>query len=219
MQQIGKLIFGILLFALLNAAVQAEDTLFDQQATTESLSQFSADMAGPQPLRGKFEQLRRLKVLKRPLRSEGQFLFTPEQGLAWLQQTPFQSRLLLQPSQVWQQDSQGLWQQLPAGGADSPAGIMPLLVKALLSGDIAPLQNQFQLYLLAGPQWQLGLVPKDPVMARLFAQIRVEGAGQQMQRLQLLSPNGDCSDIHFSGQIFGPLSEAELGLFAHGNTP
>ncbi|QSX37052.1 outer membrane lipoprotein carrier protein LolA [Shewanella sedimentimangrovi] len=219
MQLIGKLISGILLFALLTTGAWAEDTLFDSPAGSDALNDFSAGMGGAQSLRGQFAQLRQLKVLKRPLRSEGYFLFAPDKGLVWQQQTPFPNRLLLQQHQLWQQDSQGHWQQFPTGGADSPAGIMPLLVKGLLSGDISPLQERFQLYLQAGPEWQLGLVPKDPALANLFSRIRVEGAGQLVQRLQLFSANGDCSDIHFSAQEAGPLSDAELATFIPGQTP
>ena len=168
---------------------------------------------------GKFTQYRQLKVLKKPLVSHGQFAFDSQLGLVWQQTKPFSSSLILKEGELIQVDSSGHRQVTKASesqGAGALAETMPTLMKALLSGNINALSQQFTLYLVQSSpdtsaseianSWQLGLVPKDPLMHKVIPQMVLEGDAQ-LTSLTLLSGNGDTSRIEFEQISSEPLSE------------
>ncbi|AZQ12382.1 outer membrane lipoprotein carrier protein LolA [Shewanella khirikhana] len=228
---IVKFCVGILASVLVWQPVQAEDTA---QNTDVNLGALSTALKPQGAVRGEFEQTRTLKALKRPLLSRGSFVFSPEQGLMWAQSQPFENLLILSETRMLSRDSEGLWQQTEVDAKAGPATLMPMLVKAMMGGDMATLEQHFSLTLnVTDNRWQLSLTPKDSDIKALFAAIELEGSfaneaspdGAETRtnkastnkastdRLKLISPNGDISDIHFSKQQSGPLSEQELQAF------
>lgn len=229
---IVKFCIGILASVLVWLPVQAEDTA---QNADVSLSALSDSLKPQGAVRGEFEQTRTLKALKRPLLSRGSFVFSPEQGLMWAQSQPFENLLILSETRMLSRDSEGLWQQTEVDAKAGPATLMPMLVKAMMGGDMATLEQHFSLTLnVTDNRWQLSLSPKDSDIKALFTAIELEGSfvseaspdGAETRtnkactnkastdRLKLISPNGDISDIHFSNQQSGPLSEQELLAFS-----
>jgi hypothetical protein len=148
----------------------------------------------------------------------------------WAQSQPFENLLILSERRMLSRDSEGLWQQTEVDAKAGPATLMPMLVKAMMGGDVATLEQHFGLTLsVADNSWQLNLSPKDSDIKALFAAIELEGTfvsdaspeGAQTRtnrastdRLKLISPNGDVSDIRFSNQQSGPLSEQERQTFS-----
>ncbi|QYJ75143.1 outer membrane lipoprotein carrier protein LolA [Shewanella sp. FJAT-52076] len=220
---IVKFCVGILASVLVWLPVQAEDTA---QNTDVNLGALSTALKPQGAVRGEFEQTRTLKALKRPLVSRGSFVFSPEQGLMWAQSQPFENLLILSETRMLSRDSEGLWQQTEVDAKAGPATLMPMLVKAMMGGDVAKLEQHFSLTLnMTDNRWQLSLTPKDDDIKALFAAIELEGsfvseaspegasASASTDRLKLISPNGDVSDIRFSAQQSGPLSDQELQVF------
>lgn len=82
-------------------------TLFAQGADNAALLALSQKLNLGETVRGHFVQSRQLKVLKKPLVSQGQFVFDKAQGLIWQQLSPFESLLILKDKQLIQKDSQG----------------------------------------------------------------------------------------------------------------
>ncbi|QYK05012.1 outer membrane lipoprotein carrier protein LolA [Shewanella zhangzhouensis] len=224
---IVKFCIGILTSVLVWLPVQAEDTA---QNTDVNLGALSTALKPQGAVRGEFEQTRTLKALKRPLVSRGSFVFSPEQGLMWAQSQPFENLLILSETRMLSRDSEGLWQQTEVDAKAGPATLMPMLVKAMMGGDVAKLAQHFSLTLnMTDNRWQLSLTPKDDDIKALFAAIELEGSfvseaspeGTETRtnkastdRLKLISPNGDVSDIRFSKQQSGPLSEQERQAFS-----
>ncbi|WP_335922072.1 outer membrane lipoprotein carrier protein LolA [Shewanella chilikensis] len=194
---------------------QAFDKLFAKAATEQALQQLSTKMALSDSSRGKFKQVRWLRVLKQPLRSSGEFLFQRELGMLWQQQTPFGNLLLLKQGELIQQDSQGKLSVTKAdAGPAAVAEMLPRMMQSLLSGDIQALSQGFELYLLndqAG-HWQLGLKAKEQTMAALLPQMVLEG-NQDLESLTLLAKNGDISQIFFSELDKSPLNDSERARF------
>lgn len=214
------------------AEPSAYQTLFSQTADTAQLVALSQKLNLGETVRGQFVQSRQLKVLKKPLISQGQFIFDKEQGLIWQQIKPFESLLILKDKQLIQRDSQGRVQVSKADANASAAAmgdLLPSLVRAMLGGDISGLSENFELHFLIADrlkteslstdgQWQLGLTPKDPLMKKAIANMVLEGS-DVLQSLVLLSaaPNvtpQDMTRIDFSALSQGKLSEAELAQYA-----
>lgn len=206
--------------------------LFSQSADTAQLVALSQKLNLGETVRGQFVQSRQLKVLKKPLISQGQFIFDQTQGLIWQQIKPFESLLILKDKQLIQRDSQGRVQISKADTSASAAvmgDLLPSLVRAMLGGDISGLSENFELHFLGTErlkieslspdgQWKLGLTPKDPLMKKAIANMVLEGS-DVLQSLVLLSaaPNvtpQDMTRIDFSALSQGTLSEAELAQYA-----
>lgn len=211
--------------------------LFTQTADTAQLVALSQKLNLGETVRGQFVQSRQLKVLKKPLISQGLFIFDKEQGLIWQQIKPFESLLILKDKQLIQRDSQGRVQVSKADASASAAAmgdLLPSLVRAMLGGDISGLSENFELHFLitdrlstkklsperlnTDGQWQLGLTPKDPLMKKAIANMVLEG-GDTLQSLVLLSaaPSVSAQDmtrIDFSALSQGKLSETELAQYA-----
>ena len=127
-------------------------SLFNQGADNAALLALSQKLNLGETVRGHFVQSRQLKVLKKPLISQGQFVFDKDQGLIWQQLTPFESLLILKDKQLIQRDSQGRVQVSSADASASAAAmgdLLPSLVSAMLGGDISGLSNHFELHFLA----------------------------------------------------------------------
>lgn len=228
-------LFLCLAFALISLPLKAEtlaapgayQTLFSQSADTAQLVALSQKLNLGETVRGQFVQSRQLKVLKKPLISQGQFIFDQTQGLIWQQINPFESLLILKDKQLIQRDSQGRVQVSKADASASAAAmgdLLPSLVRAMLGGDISGLSENFELHFLITEklspdgQWQLGLTPKDPLMKKAIANMVLEG-DDTLQSLVLLSaaPNvtpQDMTRIDFSALSQGTLSETELAQYA-----
>jgi hypothetical protein len=225
--KLNAILFLSLLSLLSAQTVQSAsfDTLFESKALFESktkiqqLEKLTERLDLGDYASGNFTQYRQLKVLKKPLVSHGRFAFDATLGLIWQQIKPFPSSLILTDGELIQIDSSGHRQVTKASesqGASALAETMPTLLKALLSGKISALDEQFNLYFMQinpgtssselASSWQLGLVPKDPLMRKVIPQMVLEGEAQ-LTSLTLLSGNGDTSRIEFEQISSAPLSE------------
>ncbi|MFT6256361.1 outer membrane lipoprotein carrier protein LolA [Shewanella sp. AC34-MNA-CIBAN-0136] len=203
-------------------------TLYTQPASTEALSALAQRLNLQLDTRGQFVQLRHLQVLKKPLLSQGQFIFSPTQGLVWQQQRPFNTLMVLKDQQLIQQNSQGKIQHFSSGANGNPiAQQLPRLLQAIMAGDIAALSADFNLFMPAtqlatqpeNRSWQLGLKAKDPQVQSSMGNITLSG-DTLIRSLMMTSNQADVRDytqIQFTLTQQGPLSETELAFFSLGN--
>ncbi|WP_299008557.1 outer membrane lipoprotein carrier protein LolA [uncultured Shewanella sp.] len=199
------------------ANTQNDDgTLFSHPATQSKLKDLSSQLHFGTSASGDFTQYRQLKVLKKPLVSHGYFLFDQHEGLVWQQVRPFKSSLILKDKQLIQVDSQGHIQIQNTGNipaASALENIMPSLLTAMLTGDIKQLEQDFSISILQQKTlWQLGLIPKDPLVAKILPKMIIEG-NTSINQLILFSPNGDSSKIVFSNIQNRALTTVELKAF------
>ncbi|MCH1931072.1 outer membrane lipoprotein carrier protein LolA [Shewanella sp. A25] len=197
--------------------------LFNQGADNAALLALSKKLNLGETVRGQFVQSRQLKVLKKPLVSRGQFIFDKEKGLIWQQLAPFESLLMLKDKQLIQRDSQGRVQVSQSdanAGAAAMGDLLPNLVRAMLSGDVSGLAQNFELHLLTldEKQWQLGLTPKDATVKKAIANMVLAGS-DKVESLVLMSSEPsvtvqDLTRIDFSELIQGALNEAEAAQFS-----
>lgn len=190
------------------------EALFQSEVNNQQLKPITEQLTLGEHARGQFTQYRHLKVLKKPLVSHGSFIFDSELGLAWKQERPFKSTLLLKGDELIQIDSSGQQQVSKANenqGAGALAQTLPILLKALLSGELDTLTTHFHFYMQASSvssPWTIGLKPKDPLLIKAIPQLVLEG-DEQISALTLLSGNGDSSRIEFEQITNQPLSAIE----------
>ncbi|WP_052074648.1 outer membrane lipoprotein carrier protein LolA [Shewanella mangrovi] len=190
--------------------------LFKQPATTAALTDLMHQLQIAQASRGQFQQTRWLTVLKKPLQSQGQFLFSPKLGFYWQQLQPFATTLILQGQSLTQVDSQGNISQQSTSAAPSQLGsLLQQLMRALLSADIDFLQQHFTLYLqpaAAAEPWRLGLIASDAELSKLLPRIVLLG-NHEVQRIVMLGRQQDVSEIKLLNVQQGALTAAEQARF------
>lgn len=203
--------------------------LFQHEASSAELTRLTTQLSPSAQAKGNFSQYRYLKVLKKPLVSQGEFVFAKDLGMIWQQNTPFASTLILKDKQLIQIDSQGninINNAEQAGSGNQMSELMPKLLNALLSGDIKQLEQYFTLSLQLAPntegqatqQWQLGLKPTDPLLEKAIPQMVLAG-DEQIQTLVLFSRNGDRSRIELSAIDESPLTAADKQRFSPAPLP
>ncbi|MGB6135013.1 MAG: outer membrane lipoprotein carrier protein LolA [Shewanella sp.] len=196
------------------------NSLYQQPASSSALEALAQQLHLQADTRGQFIQQRHLAVLKKPLQSQGRFIFSPSQGLVWQQHKPFNSLMVLKDQQLIQQNSQGKVQQLSAAASNNPiAQQLPRLLQAIMAGDINALSTDFALFMpteKTGPLWQLGLQAKDPQVHAAMGNITLSG-DTHIRTLVMTQQQANISDytyIQFTDTEQGPLSDRELALFS-----
>jgi hypothetical protein len=67
-------------------------------------------------------------------------------------------------------------------------------IRATLAGDRAALERLFTLEFVGNlPKWSLTLLPKDPKVKRTVARVRIDGANDQLSKVEIRQPDGDRS--------------------------
>ncbi|WP_160051934.1 outer membrane lipoprotein carrier protein LolA [Shewanella litoralis] len=205
---------------LTKAQLAQINNLYQQPASSSALEALAQQLNLQADTRGQFLQQRHLAVLKKPLQSQGRFIFSPSQGLVWQQLKPFNSLMVLKDQQLTQQNSQGKVQQLSSAASGNPiAQQLPRLLQAIMAGDINALSADFRLFMpteTTGSVWQFGLQAKDPQVHAAMGNITLSG-DKHIRTLIMTSQQTDISDytyIQFTNTEQGPLSNSELALFS-----
>ncbi len=145
-----------------------------------------------------FDEEKTVTLLKRPLRSSGELVFLPNQGLYRKLKTPFQQELLLTPAAMHQRDQRGNVETLSLDTLPVAKAFVDAFL-SLFSGSWQTLQHHFQVYFRSENQrWQLGLKPKHRAMHSLIACIVLEGKDEHLATLRVQETNGDFTADRFS---------------------
>ena len=205
---------------LTDAQLVQINSLYQQPASSSALKALTQQLNLHTDTRGQFLQQRHLAVLKKPLQSQGRFIFSPIQGLVWQQLKPFSSLMVLKDQQLIQQNSQGKVQYLSAAASGNPITLqLPRLLQAIMAGDINALSTDFALFMPSentGSVWQLGLQAKDPQVHASMGNITLSG-DTHIRTLIMTSQQANISDytyIQFTDTEQGPLRDSELALFS-----
>ncbi|AXQ29294.1 outer membrane lipoprotein carrier protein LolA [Solimonas sp. K1W22B-7] len=157
-------------------------------------------------LRGGFEQSKTIAGFRKPLQSSGDFVLSRDEGVLWRTRKPFASTLALTREHVLSRQADGS-EVLRVDASRQPAvrAINELLF-GLLQGDVAYLvRHQFRV--LGEPpkagSWALELQPTDPLIARLFVRISLQG-DHHVRRVRFEETNGDSTEIRFAHLATGP---------------
>lgn len=186
-----RMLFTLLLLTALNA----------QAITLEALQQRFAS----QPVvRADFSQLRTIKGMAQPLKSNGQLLIAQDKGLWWQQAKPFPLTLVLDEKRMVQVMND---QPPEIVTADSNPQMFQFnhLLRALFQADRQVLEQNFALdfHDLGQDRWRLVLTPTTSPLDKLFNNITLQG-GAYLDSIQLNDRQGDRTDITLSHQRLTP---------------
>ncbi|NVJ65236.1 MAG: outer membrane lipoprotein carrier protein LolA [Gammaproteobacteria bacterium] len=148
-----------------------------------------------QSFNGLFEQVRQLKLIKKPLRSKGVFEVT-DAALVWHTKTPFEVEYVINQEVIKETvDGETKIQQLSENQhMQAFAKVFAALIK--LDKEVI-LQNFSIEESLHNDKWQLTLTPISSPIDKVFSKIEISG-NSQIEKIKTASHAGDINSIHLS---------------------
>ena len=133
-----------------------------------------------------------LSMLKRPVESSGELIFDAPDHLEKRTLEPHPESLVLQGNVLTVQRGHGTH----VLDLKSYPQVLPLIesIRATLAGDRAALEQHFKLE-FGGDQarWTLLLTPLDAQVAKAVSRVQIDGAQDNLQRVEIQQPDGDRS--------------------------
>lgn len=145
---------------------------------------------------GTFVQKRTVVKIKRTFESSGRFEISQENGITWDMEKPFPSKLVITDSKIVQTNADG--SQVEMASSDNVIfREIAASMRAVLGGNLAALENRFELYFLQKKNsWNVGLVPKEKMIQSTIASIALEG-DQCLKKVELVDGEGNVLTYEF----------------------
>lgn len=158
-----------------------------------------------------FTQTRTLKALTKPLVSRGSVVVDQGRGILWQVKKPLALTFVVTPKGVLEVGPDGRRKVQTAQDAPMVAE-MGRILKALVEGRFSALEGWFSLQGSGTPdRWEIRLAPKAAAAA--FLKGATLQGGRTLERLRLVEPGGDTSEVVFTGtRTDQPLSDPERAL-------
>lgn len=167
------------------------------------VAQIQAMLAKPDQLCGRFDQVKRLAGMKKPLASEGRFCVVAGKGVLWRTLKPFPNTLRLKRDEIVHLQGDRVAMRLEASQEPTVRMINGVLF-SLLAGDLGQLESLFEVDgSVDGERWKVALKAKSAALARAVGAISLEG-GAYVRSIQMVEESGDRTEIVFSEIKTGP---------------
>lgn len=157
-------------------------------------------------VRAHFEQVRTIKDMPQPLRSQGEMVIARDNGLLWDQKAPFPMTLLLDDKRMVQTINGQPPQTITADNNPQMFQFNHLL-RALFQADRKVLEENFRIDFkdLGEGRWSLVLTPTTTPLGTIFATLELGGA-TYLESIRLNDKQGDRTDITLSNHRLTPAS-------------
>lgn len=162
-----------------------------------------------------FRQARHMEILSKPIVTEGRLVFSQGQGIAWLIEAPFQTRLALTGTHVTEWGDGVERRRSLLSGHPGLASLVSILVP-LLSGTFDELEEDFIVEAsILGEGWEATLVPRSGAMIEVISSIELSG-DTAVREIAVRELGGDWTHISFDAYSPMPnrLTAEELAYFA-----
>ncbi|MDZ5703098.1 outer membrane lipoprotein carrier protein LolA [Enterobacter ludwigii] len=171
-----------------------------------TLDELQQRFTGQPVVRAHFEQVRTIKDLPQPLRSQGEMLIARNSGLLWDQKAPFPMTLLLDDKRMIQTINGQPPQTITADNNPQMFQFNHLL-RALFQADRKVLEENFRIDFrdLGEGRWSLVLTPTTTPLDKIFATLDLGGA-TYLETICLNDKQGDRTDIVLSRHTLTPAS-------------
>lgn len=190
--------------------------LFSPWVSAVTLDELQQRFTEQPVVRAHFEQIRAIKDLPQPLRSQGEMLIARDQGLLWDQKAPFTMTLMLNESRMVQIVNNQKPQVITAESNPQMFQFNHLL-RALFQADRKVLEQNFRIDFQdkGEGRWALSLAPTTTPLDRIFATIELTGQ-TYLETIHLNDKQGDRTEITLSQHRLIPatLTDEELQRFA-----
>ncbi|EPW3924529.1 outer membrane lipoprotein carrier protein LolA [Enterobacter sp. BIDMC92] len=157
-------------------------------------------------VRAHFEQVRTIKDMPQPLRSQGEMVIARDSGLLWDQKAPFPMTLLLDDKRMVQTINGQPPQTITADNNPQMFQFNHLL-RALFQADRKVLEDNFRIDFRdqGEGRWSLVLTPITTPLNTLFTTLDLGGA-TYLESVRLNDKQGDRTDITLSRHRLTPAS-------------
>ena len=154
----------------------------------DAVSRITAQLEKHDLTLGRFKQEKRIKFLRKPFISEGEFIYRGQHGVLWKTLSPLPSVLLVKENRVLADQEE---QQLPPQ--------FSRIFQALIGGELSRLSEDFLIEAeVRKPEgWELRLKPKEEAFGRLVRIMTLTG-GTGIRSLAVEETNGNLTLIYFS---------------------
>lgn len=194
----------VLSAALLAAVARAEPAPAEKPAPAAdpaeigSLDALLARFGRIAGMRARYQEEKRIALLKRPLVSEGRIEFARPGLLLRKTEKPEASAVLLDRDNLRMADASGT-RTIALQESPLVRNFVQTFVH-VLSGDRAALDKLYQMSFakLAGGAWRLQLVPRGADLSRIVKRATLEGTGATVSQMTLEEENGDSTVLRFS---------------------
>ena len=182
------LAIGLLSYVVIQACFALPKSNFD--AVQKNL----ASMNG---ISGHFIQLRKIKLLNAPLKSEGTFIFSKKDGLTWQQTKPFKTLLKINGSTLYQK----IGNNPPTIFTKKSQPVIFIFAKIFIAafhGETAALTPYFKIQFSGTTaHWQMHYIAKSPPISKAIQSIHLIG-GKYVNQAIIHEASGDEMLIYFS---------------------
>jgi len=196
--------------------VWAEEDVFLYPLAPQTMTAFNAacaNLADKPIVKGNFIQEKFLKSFNRSLISSGNFIIATEQGMVWETLKPFPSTMILGKDFIIQSRPDGRKSVLSAQGNETFTQ-MADVISSVFSGQIQKLLENFEVYFLGSiSSWNMGLLPRDSILASFVAKIAMSG-DTAIRSIRMFEENGDIITYTMSNPSYpAVLNENEKAFF------
>jgi hypothetical protein len=139
-----------------------------------------------------FTEVRRMRLLRAPLEVQGTLRYVRPDTLERRVQSPYEETIRIEGNRV-SVDNPARGERRSYALASLP-GAYALVesLRATLAGDLAALERHYDVRLAGGREaWTLSLVPRDPGVAGMLAEVRLQGAAARITRIEFDEAAGD----------------------------
>ncbi|MCT9070576.1 outer membrane lipoprotein carrier protein LolA [Cupriavidus gilardii] len=157
-----------------------------------SVDRLMATLARQPSGNARFVEKKYMAMLERPLESSGELRFVAPDRLEKRTLAPKPETLLVQGDMLTVERA-GRSTTIPLGNHPELAGFIESL-RGTLAGNRQALEQYYRLALEGSARrWTLTLTPSDSRMAAAIATIRIDGAGERLERVEIRQSDGDRS--------------------------
>lgn len=180
--------------------------IFSPLVSAVTLDELQQRFAEQPVVRAHFEQVRTIKDMPQPLRSQGEMVIARDSGLLWDQKAPFPMTLLLDDKRMVQTINGQPPQTITADNNPQMFQFNHLL-RALFQADRKVLEDNFRIDFKDQGEgcWSLVLTPTTTPLNTLFTTLDLGGA-TYLESVRLNDKQGDRTDITLSRHRLTPAS-------------
>ncbi|MGC4126491.1 LolA family protein [Enterobacter sp.] len=180
--------------------------IFSPLVSAVTLDELQQRFAEQPVVRAHFEQVRTIKDMPQPLRSQGEMVIARGSGLLWDQKAPFPMTLLLDDKRMVQTINGQPPQTITADNNPQMFQFNHLL-RALFQADRKVLKDNFRIDFKdqGEGRWSLVLTPTTTPLNTLFTTLDLGGA-TYLESVRLNDKQGDHTDITLSRHRLTPAS-------------
>jgi len=162
---------------------------------------------------GNYSQVKGVSGSTRTLTTSGKVLISPEDGIAWLAEKPYVSKLIVAKDHLTQQVRNNEPTQLEVAGNEIYTQIATAL-ECVFFGDFETMQKVFNASLeKTESSWLLVLTPKAKSLTAFISSIEING-DSNINSLCLVEATGDKILYNFSNLTSRELSSEEKAIYS-----